>query len=79
MPCLFEMGGKFVISVEPPFCNKLCDSMNVSIKLTKVNIFLCCLILTVARHNHCTYIIIIIIILQGIGHSRPVPVQNFNF
>jgi ACR3 family arsenite efflux pump ArsB len=24
-------------------------------------------------------IIIIIIILQGIGHSRPVPVQNFNF
>jgi len=25
------------------------------------------------------YIIIIIIILQGIGHSRSVPVQNFNF
>jgi hypothetical protein len=24
-------------------------------------------------------IIIIIIILQGLGHSRPVPVQNFNF
>jgi hypothetical protein len=26
-----------------------------------------------------TIIIIIIIILQGIGHSQPVPVQNFNF